>query len=246
VADTTSAVVRWTAPASDGGSPINGYRITPLQGATALPSVTAGASATSARVTGLTNGTAYTFTVAATNTAGPGSDSAATSAVTPRASLLGLTTPPAADAGDAASVVLGMKFTPDVDGTITGLRFYKAAANTGTHVGTVWSAAGARLGEIAFTGESPSGWQTMPLTTPVAVTAGATYVVSYLAPNGHYSATGGVFGSGPIDSPPLHAPASATTPNGVYAYSATAVFPTGSFNASSYWVDVLFAPGAGP
>ncbi len=239
VADTASAVVRWSAPGNDGGSAITGYTVTPSSGTP----VTVGASARDARVTGLTNGTSYTFTVAATNATGTGTASAPTSAVVPRVSVLGLAVPPVADAGDGGSVVLGMKFTPDVNGTITGIRFYKAPANTGTHVGTLWSSGGVRLGEASFTGETGSGWQTLPLTTPVAVTAGATYVVSYLAPNGHYAATGGVFASGPIDSPPLHAPASATTPNGVFAYSATPVFPTGSWNASSYWVDVLFAPG---
>ena len=31
-----------------------------------------------------------------------------------------------------------MKFTADYNGTITGIRFYKAAANTGTHIGSLW------------------------------------------------------------------------------------------------------------
>jgi hypothetical protein len=30
----------------------------------------------------------------------------------------------------------------------------------------------------------------------------------------------------------------------VYAYSATSVFPTNTFNSTNYWVDVLFAPGS--
>ena len=37
-----------------------------------------------------------------------------------------------------------MKFTADFDGSITGIRFYKAAANTGTHIGSLWSAVRAR------------------------------------------------------------------------------------------------------
>ena len=35
-----------------------------------------------------------------------------------------------------------MKFRSDIDGYVTGVRFYKAAANTGTHVGTLWSSTG--------------------------------------------------------------------------------------------------------
>jgi hypothetical protein len=64
--------------------------------------------------------------------------------------------------------------------------------------------------------------------------------VSYVAPNGHYSASGGVFGSGAVDNPPLHAVADSTSSNGVFAYGATSIFPTSSWNATNYWVDVLF------
>ena len=245
LADTGSAVVRWTAPASDGGGTITSYAITPRAGATALTPVVVGASETVARVTGLTNGTAYTFTVAAVNAAGTGAASSASAAVVPRTSLLGLAAPALADAGDGRAVSLGVKFTSDVDGTVTGLRFYKSAANTGTHVGTLWSATGTRLGEAAFTGGTASGWQTAALATPVAITADTTYVASYHAPNGHYAATGGLFGSGPLDVPPLHGVGNATSPNGVYAYGAAPTFPTSSWNATSYWVDVLFAPEAG-
>jgi hypothetical protein len=74
------------------------------------------------------------------------------------------------------------------------------------------------------------------------VTAGTTYVVSYLAPNGHYSVTSGGFGSGPINNVPLHGVSDSVSANGVYAYSSSSVFPGSSFNAGNYWVDLLFAP----
>lgn len=77
-----SAAVAWTAPA-DGGSPITSYTVTPWNGGTALPPTTA--TGTSATVTGLTNGTAYTFTVSATNAVGTGPASAPSAAVTPSA-----------------------------------------------------------------------------------------------------------------------------------------------------------------
>ena len=73
----------WTAPASDGGSPITSYRITPFIGANAQTPINTGTAATSFTVNGLTNGTAYTFTVAATNAVGTGSPSAATPPLTP-------------------------------------------------------------------------------------------------------------------------------------------------------------------
>ena len=49
-------------------------------------------------------------------------------------------------------VELGVKFTSDVAGTITGIRFYKSAANTGTHIGSLWTADGTRLASATFTG----------------------------------------------------------------------------------------------
>jgi hypothetical protein len=73
----------WTPPASDGGSAITGYRVTPYIGASARPAVLTGSAAAGYTVTGLTNGTAYTFKIAAINVAGTGSDSTASSPVTP-------------------------------------------------------------------------------------------------------------------------------------------------------------------
>ena len=52
------------------------------------------------------------------------------------------TTPTQVDSGDASSLELGVRFRADFDGYITGIRFYKAAANTGTHVGNLWSNTG--------------------------------------------------------------------------------------------------------
>lgn len=76
--------VSWTAPASDGGSPITSYTVTVLVGGvpTGLTVVVPG-SARSTFVTGLSNGTAYTFTVHATNAIGDGPESAASNSVTP-------------------------------------------------------------------------------------------------------------------------------------------------------------------
>jgi Ca2+-binding RTX toxin-like protein len=81
-----TADVTWTAPAGDGGSPITAYQVQAFTAASAAPvaSTTVAASAARVAMTGLTNGTAYTFKVRARNDiAGYGPLSAASGAVTP-------------------------------------------------------------------------------------------------------------------------------------------------------------------
>lgn len=78
-AGASSASVAFTAPTNTGTpSTITQYRVTSSPGA-----ITATGASSPINVTGLTNGTSYTFTVAATNAAGTGPESAASNSVTP-------------------------------------------------------------------------------------------------------------------------------------------------------------------
>lgn len=77
------ATVSWAAPASDGGAPIDTYRITRYVAGVAQGSVVTPTAATTYDVTGLANGTAYTFAVEAHNVVGFGPASARSSPVTP-------------------------------------------------------------------------------------------------------------------------------------------------------------------
>jgi hypothetical protein len=149
-------------------------------------------------------------------------------------------TPSQPDSGDGSAIEVGISFEADYDGYITGLRFYKNSSNTGTHVGHVWSSSGQLLGTAVFKGETASGWQQVSFSSPVAVAANTTYVASYFAPNGHYAANSGYFSS-TFDNLPLHASRAA---NGVYSYGSSSSFPTASFNASNYWVDIIYMPAA--
>jgi methionine-rich copper-binding protein CopC len=146
---------------------------------------------------------------------------------------------------DAASAELGVRIRSDVDGWITGTRFYKGTGNTGTHTGTVWSATGQKLATGTFTQETASGWQQMSFSSPVPVTAGTDYVVSYHAPAGHYAADSGYFAAGGHDNVPLHALQDAAgAADGVYAYGSGTVFPQSSYRSTNYWVDAVFTTAA--
>lgn len=151
------------------------------------------------------------------------------------------TAPNVVDGGDSQAAEVGVRFRADLDGSITALRFYKSAANTGVHVGNLWSSEGVLLGSVTFAGETASGWQQAALPTPVPITAGTTYVASYFAPNGRYAVDSLYFSGYGVDRGPLHAPAeTATESNGVIAYGASA-FPSNSTPGNNYWVDVVFA-----
>ncbi|GAA1505802.1 hypothetical protein GCM10009677_42750 [Sphaerisporangium rubeum] len=153
-------------------------------------------------------------------------------------------TPTNPSINDSDAVEVGVKFTAEMDGSVTGVRFYKGSGNTGSHTGNLWSATGTLLATGTFENESASGWQTLTFASPVSVTAGQVYVASYHAPNGHYAGDGGYFNAGPVDNSPLHALANggAGGVNGVYRYGTSSGFPTASFNGANYWVDVLFTP----
>ena len=121
-AGNASATVRWTAPGSNGGGAITGYQVRVVNGAgTQVGALRqAGAAATSLVVTGLTNGTAYRFQVAATNSAGTGSFSALSNAVTP-----------AATASVPGPPVIGAPSQGAVGGDLTAIARWSPPTSTG-------------------------------------------------------------------------------------------------------------------
>ena len=155
-------------------------------------------------------------------------------------------TPSAASASDTTAVNLGVQFTPEENGWITGVRFYKGSSNTGTHVGSLWTASGTLLGQVTFTNESATGWQQASFSSPIAVTAGTTYVASYFAPNGGYADDSAYFSSSGVFNSPLYAPPSPAVSggNGLYGYGSSPGFPASTYNATNYWVDVVFTATA--
>lgn len=143
--------------------------------------------------------------------------------------------PGTVDTGPDAAVEIGMIFSTYESGYITGVRFYKAAANTGTHTGSLWDDNGTLLATVTFTGETASGWQQADFALPVLVQNNTDYVVSYHAPNGHYSFQASYF-TGYADNYPFHTGIGA----GRWRYS-TGLPPTNS-TAATYAVDAVFVP----
>jgi len=148
---------------------------------------------------------------------------------------------------DSAQIVIGLKFRAIVDGQINGVRFYKCAGNTGTHSGKLWTSGGSQLASVTFSGETATGWQYQAFSSPVAITAGVTYVVSYYAPVGRYASFNGYFTNQGFANGDLYAFRSSEVAggNGVYRYGGAAGFPNSTYQGSNYFVDVDFSP-AGP
>jgi hypothetical protein len=158
-------------------------------------------------------------------------------------SLFGKQVPKTPAADDNSAATLGVKFVPQTDGNITGVRFYKGAGNTGSHRGAIWSSTGEILRTGTFSNETETGWQTLKFSSPLQVTRNTTYVASYYAPNGHYAADDRFFSALPHNAFPLTAPRGVTSGgNGVFR-------PGNGFPAersttdANYYVDVLFVDG---
>ena len=204
---------------------------------------TANTVATFTPTSSLNASTGYTATVSgAQNTAGvamssPFSWSFTTGAVSQCPCSIWQNAAPsgAIDAADTNAVNLGIQFQASANGHITGIRFYKETDNTGAHTGSLWTASGTLLATGTFTNETASGWQELDFSTPVAISAGTTYVASYSTTTGHYAAT-----SNGLASPVTNGPLTALASGGVYAYGSPGTFPSNTFNATNYWVDVVY------
>ncbi|MCR2784988.1 MULTISPECIES: DUF4082 domain-containing protein [unclassified Microbacterium] len=154
-------------------------------------------------------------------------------------SVLGEVTPEILSVDDDDGVELGLRFSSASDGFVTGVRFYKGPANTGTHTGSLWDEAGNRLATVVFDDESASGWQEASFTAPVEILAGTTYTVSYTAPQGGYSMTGSYWPYKAGTASPLTVSTEVGAgAAGVFGNSGTR--PVETWHESNYFVDVAF------
>ena len=137
---------------------------------------------------------------------------------------------------DGVSYEMGTKFAVSTNGVITALKVYYWAGTTlPSQTLRLWNAAGTLIGSANLDAASytESGWKTATLASPVEVTTGVDYTVSYTTPtkyskrlqqfNGVWNRADNVIGK-----------------MGVYN-STTATMPASSFSNANYFVDVTFA-----
>jgi len=139
-----SVQVTFTAPANVGGSAITSYTVTSSPG-----SLTGTGATSPITVTGLTNGTAYTFTVTATNSYGTSVASSASNSATP------YTVPGAPTIGSATSTgttTATVAFTAPASNGGSTITSYTAVSSPGSITGTL-SQAGS--GTITVSGLTP-------------------------------------------------------------------------------------------
>ncbi|MES1024409.1 N,N-dimethylformamidase beta subunit family domain-containing protein [Gloeocapsa sp. BRSZ] len=143
-------------------------------------------------------------------------------------------TPSIPNASDGVPYELGMKFRSAKAGEITAIRYWKAANETGSHVGKIWTATGTLLSSVTFTNESTSGWQQQTLNTPQSIAANTTYVISVNA-NSHFPITYNGLET-TVTNGDLSSVADGN--NGVFASQGS--FPSSSYQNSNYFRDVVF------
>jgi hypothetical protein len=123
-----TASVAFSAPTSNGGAAITSYTVAAIPGTT-----TGTGTASPVTVTGLTNGTAYTFTVTATNAAGPGPASAASNSVTPvHTATTQLLPDPGFESGNGGWIAFQVGTLTRVGAPVHGGAFALRVAATGT------------------------------------------------------------------------------------------------------------------
>jgi Fibronectin type III domain/Repeat of unknown function (DUF346) len=164
----------WTAPPLN-GSAITGYRVTPYLGGAAQTAIPTGSTAASYTVAGLTNGTAYTFTVAAASGAGTGPESSATSPVTPF-TFAGAPTSATGFAGNATiylswtapssngSAISGYRVTPYLGGTAQPAKLTGSPASSYAFTGLANGTYTFTVAAINAAGTGPDSTPSSPVT----------------------------------------------------------------------------------
>ncbi len=221
-----SVAVSWSAPASDGGSPLTGYTATASPGGRTC---VAAPTMTGCTVTGLSNGQAYTFTVVAANAAGSSLPSSPSAAVTPR-TVPGAPTGVSAQAGNASARVTWSAPASDGGAPITG------------YAVTAWP------------GASTCSWSSGPLgCTVTGLSNGQAYTFTVVAANaagsGPPSGSSGIVMLATLPAPPTGVTAALPLSPAIgsldasWAVAGTPGSPVTGYTATAYVADTLAPTG---
>ncbi|HZY77256.1 MAG TPA: fibronectin type III domain-containing protein [Jatrophihabitantaceae bacterium] len=192
-AGNAQVALTWTAPASDGGSPVTGYLVEDSTdgGTTWSDPIATGSTTTAFTVTGLTNGTGYVLRVAAVNAAGSGALSDPSATLTP-VTVPGAPTAVTGTAGDAQVARTWTAPASDGGSPITGY-----LVEDSTNGGTTWS-------DPIATGSTTTAF------TVTGLTNGTGYVLRVAAVNA--VGTGAYSDPSATVTPMAPAPSSSTPP----------------------------------
>ena len=141
---------------------------------------------------------------------------------------------------DPTAVELGVKFQSDVSGVVSGVRFYKGDGNIGTHTGSLWTVDGTLLATATFTNESSDRLAGSSFPSPVAITAGTRYVASYSRADRALRGRRQLLRGIRVRQCAVDALARRCVPRTASTTTPNQRFPSDSFLATNYWVDVEF------
>lgn len=148
------------------------------------------------------------------------------------------------NASDGSDYTLGTVIIPAVNGQVThGRWLFPGSLPSGPVDFVLYDAVSqALLARATFVAPSPGNWNTVPLPTPINVSAGQRLVVAIETPD-RYVATNGFFLSSGLINGNLTAPVTTDDPIGNGRFNlVVAAYPNSTSSGSCYFVDLMFSP----
>jgi uncharacterized protein DUF4082 len=181
-------------------------------------------------------------------------------------SLFTTQTPTGTDNSDGSpGITMGTTFYTDVDGFVYGGRFYATATVSGNYTAALWLITGTggdpdpsggtliASKTVTSAGITAGAWNNITFDSPVAITANTAYRIGIFSDAGRYVNTPNFFTTSGVVNGNLHALEDSATyfggigviRQGTFTVNAALAYPTSSFNANSYFSDLLFSTSGG-